>query len=127
MPGTAVVVPSSLVIDRPVRGVRLSVSVAVLSPGVVSPGGTATVAVLIRLVTSRRAPGLIWATAVKMAVPPGKRVTAEAMLPVPLAGATLEPAEATAVQLTPVISAGKLSITSWATAVLGPLLVTTMV
>ena len=50
MPGTAVVWPSSLVMDRPARGVRLSVSVALLS-AVVSPGGAATVAVLTRLTT----------------------------------------------------------------------------
>ena len=49
------------------------------------------------------------------------------MLPVPLAAATLEPAEATAVQLTAVMAAGKLSVTCWATAVLGPALLTTMV
>ena len=49
------------------------------------------------------------------------------MLPVPLAAATLEPAEATAVQLTAVMAAGKKSVTCWATAVLGPALLTTMV
>ena len=49
------------------------------------------------------------------------------MLPVPLAAATLEPAEATAVQLTAVMAAGKMSVTCWATAVLGPALLTTMV
>ena len=45
MPGTAVVWPSVLVSDRPVRGVRLLVSVAVLLPGVgsVTPGGGLTV------------------------------------------------------------------------------------
>src|SRR6476646_3086069 len=112
--------------DRPAWGVRLSVSVALLSPGVVSPGGTATVAVLTRLTTSRRASGLIWATAVKVTVPPGSRVTVVAMLPVPLVWATLEPAEATAVQLTAVIAAGKRSATAWSTAVLGPALLTTM-
>src|SRR4029079_18251572 len=108
-------------------GVRLSVSVAVLLPGVVSPGGMATVAVLTRLTTSRRASGLIWATAVKVTVPPGSRVTVVRMLPVPLAAATLEPGEATAVQLTAVIAAGNTSVTAWSTAVLGPWLRTTMV
>ena len=86
MPGTAVVWPSVLVMDRPAWGVRLSVSVAVLSAGVVSPGGTATVAVLTRLTTWSCASGLIWATAVKVTVPPGSRVTVVLMLPVPLAG-----------------------------------------
>src|SRR6187401_1852727 len=109
------------------RGIRLSVSVAVLSPGVVSPGGTATVAVLTRLTTRLRASGLIWATAVKVTVPPGSRVTVVLMLPVPLAAATLEPGEATAVQLTAVIAEGNTSVTAWSTAVLGPALLTTMV
>src|SRR4029450_6657324 len=113
--------------DRPARGVRLSSSVALLLPGVVSPGGTATVAVLTRLTTSSRAFGLIWATAVKVTVPPGSRVTVVLMLPVPLAAATLEPAEATAVQLTAVIAEGNTSVTAWFTAVLGPSLLTTMV
>ena len=74
-----------------------------------------------------RAPGLIWATAVKVTVPPGSRVTVVLMLPVPLAAATLEPGEATAVQLTAVIADGNRSVTAWSTAVLGPALLTTMV
>ena len=73
------------------------------------------------------ADALICATAVKVAVPPGSRVTVVAMFAVPLAAATLEPADATAVQLTAVIAAGKRSVTAWATAVLGPALLTTMV
>src|SRR6516162_3005823 len=109
---------------RPDTGVRLSVSVALLSAGVLSPGGTATVAVL---VNAPVAAGLIWATAVKVTVPPGSRVTVVRMLPLPLAAATLEPGEATAVQLTAVIAAGKRSVTAWSTAVLGPALLTTMV
>ena len=60
-------------------------------------------------------------------MPPGNRVTKVLMLPTPLAAATLDPAEATAVQLTAVRSAGKMSVTGAATAVLGPLLLTTMV
>ena len=124
MPGTAVVWPSSLVMTRPARGVRVSVSVALLSAGVVSPGGAATVAVLVNVPV---AAGLTWATAVKVTVPPGSRVTVVLMLPVPLAAATLEPAEATAVQLTAVIADGKTSVTAWFTAVLGPALLTTMV
>src|SRR6187397_2625836 len=105
---------------RPARGVRL----AVLLPGVVSPRGTATVAVL---VNEPVAAALTWATAVKVTVPPGSRVTVVLMLPVPLAWATLEPGEATAVQLTAVIADGKKSVTAWSTAVLGPALLTTMV
>src|SRR5262245_8630691 len=108
---------------RAVRGVRLSLSVALLSSGVFSPAGEATVAVL---VNEPVAEGLIWATAVKVTVPPGKRVTLVRMLPVPLAAPTLEPAEATAVQLTAVIDDGKRSLTAWSTAVLGPSLRTTI-
>src|SRR5690242_14062742 len=102
-------------------------SVAVLSSGVVSPGGTATVAVFTRLPTSRRAAGLIWATAMKVTVPWGSRVTVVRMSPPPLAWATLEPTEATAVQLTEVMADGNRSVTCWSTAVLGPALVTTIV
>src|SRR5215468_4522817 len=104
---------------RPTWRFRLSVSVAVLSAGVLSPGGRVTVAVLVRVPV---ADGLMEATAVKVAVPPGSRVTVVRMLPLPLAWATLEPGEAAAVQLTAVMAAGKRSLTCWATAVLGPLL-----
>src|SRR5262245_15901674 len=110
--------------DRPARGVRLSVSVALLSSGVLSPGGTATVAVLLNVPVAAE---LIWATAVKVTVPPGSRVTVVLMLPLPLAAATLEPGEATAVQLTAVMTDEKKSVTCWSTAVLGPLLLTTIV
>src|SRR5262249_26954916 len=103
------------------------VSVALLLPGVVSPGGTSTVAVLLRVPTSRRASGLIWATAVKVTVPPGSRVTGGMMSPLPLAAATLEPAGGTAVQLADGVAAGNRSVTCWSTAVLGPALRTTMV
>src|SRR5262249_6715651 len=114
---------SVLVMASPVWGVRESLSVAVLLLGVLSPGGTATVAVLLRAPVADE---LIWATAVKVRVPPGSRGTVGRVLPLPLAAATLEPAEATAVQLTEVMAAGKLSVTCWATAVLGPALLTTM-
>src|SRR5262245_6746100 len=127
MPGTAVVWLSVLVIARSTWGVRLSVSVALLSPGVVSPGGTATVAVLTRLTTWACAEGLIWARAVKVTVPPGNSVTVVLMLPVPLAWATLEPVEAAAVQLTAVKTDENTSLTCWSTAVLGPALLTTIV
>ena len=52
------------------------------------------------------------------------------MLPLPLAVVTLEPLEAMAVQLSltqPVMLVRSLSVTVWPTAVLGPLLLTTMV
>src|SRR5262249_32270181 len=91
-----------------------------------SPGGAATVAVL---VNDTSAPGSIWATAVNVTVPPGSSVTVVTMLPVPLAAATLDPADGTAVQLTAVIGdgVGNRSVTCWSTAVLGPLFVTTIV
>jgi hypothetical protein len=60
-------------------------------------------------------------------VPPGSRVTVVAMLPVPLAAATLDPGEATAVQLAAVMAAGNASVTAAPTAVLGPALLTTIV
>src|SRR2546426_44190 len=106
-------------------GVSVSMSVAVLLPGSgsVPPAGGNTEAVL---VSEPVADGLIWATAVKMAKPPGSRVTGVTMLPKPLGTATLDPAEATAVQLAAVMAAGNRSITVASTAVLGPLLVTTM-
>jgi hypothetical protein len=64
---------------------------------------------------------------VKVKVPPGSTVTVVTMSPVPLVAATLEPGEATAVQLAAVISGGKRSSTNWSTAVLEPVLLTTMV
>src|SRR5262245_5268518 len=125
-PGTKLVTPSLLVMDRSAAGVRVSVSVALLLPGLgsVVPAGGVTVAVL-AIVPG--ADGLIWATAVKVAVPPGSRVTVVLMGLAPLSWATLDPAEATAVQLTEVMAAGKMSVTGAATAVLGPLLLTMMV
>src|SRR5262245_38403434 len=85
------------------------VSVATSLTGLVSgtPGGGATVIVL---VSEPVADGLIWASAVKVAVPPGSRVTVVSMLPVPLAWATLDPAEAMAVQLAAVMATGNRSV-----------------
>src|SRR5262249_59677330 len=108
----------------PAWGVRLSVSLALLSSGVLSPGGTATVAVL---VNEPVAAELICATAEKVTEPPGSRVTVVRMLPLPLALATLEPGEASAVQLTAVMAAGDRALTCCAPAVLGPAVRTTMV
>src|SRR5262245_4005551 len=89
---------------------RMSVSVAVLLVGAVSvsPVGANTEAVL---VSEPMADGLIWATAVKMAKPPGSRVTGVEMSPKPLDTATLDPGEAMAVQLTAVMAVGNGSIT----------------
>src|SRR5581483_6457274 len=51
VPGTAVVLPSVLVICRSAWGVSVSVSVALLFPGLgsITPAGAVTVAVLLRL------------------------------------------------------------------------------
>src|SRR6516165_7411665 len=109
VPGTADATPSVLVMDRSAWGVSVSVSVAVLSAGVLSPGGTATMAVLVRLPVSD---GLMVARAVKVTVPPGSKVTVVAMLPLPLVAATLEPGAAAAVQFTAVIADGNRSDTA---------------
>src|SRR5947199_386125 len=84
-----------------------------------APAGRSTGAVFTRLTTGLAAE-LICATAVKVTVPPGSRVTVVLMLLLPLLAATLEPVEADAVQLTDVMADGKLSVTAWFTAVLGP-------
>src|SRR6476469_9732376 len=91
VPGTAVVWPSVLVIDRSARGVSVSVSVGLLlvGSGSVSPGGGVTVAVLVRAPV---ADGLTWAVKLNVTVAPAGRLTAVASGPVPLAGpATLPP------------------------------------
>src|SRR5262249_38982319 len=59
--------------------------------------------------------------------PPGRTTALVCTSPVPLRAATLEPAEARAVQVTPVRAAGTRSSMAAPSAVLGPLLVTTMV
>ena len=84
---------------------------AVLLAGLVSvtPAGAVTVAVLLIVPV---ADGLIWAIAVKVTVPLGNRSTVVAILPVPPGWATLDPAEATAVQLAVVMADGKRSETS---------------
>src|SRR6476469_2627038 len=71
--------------DRSARGVRLSVSMAVLLPGVgsVTPAGGLTVAVLARLPVAE---GSIWTVKVKVTVALTGRLTVVARAPVPLAG-----------------------------------------
>src|SRR5262245_27189700 len=116
------VAPSVTDTDR--SAVALSVSVAVLLPGLVSnPSGGVTVTVLL---IEPVADGLIRPTAVKVALPPGSRVTGVRMLPAPLAAPTLDPAGATAVQGKGVMTDGNRSLTCALMAVLGPLLLTTM-
>src|SRR5437660_1045644 len=103
--------------------VSVSVVALLAGSGSVAPAGAATVA---KLVSEPVADGSIWPTAVKVAVPPGSKVTKGWVLATPLAAPTLGTAEAMAVQLTEVMAAGKMSVTGAATAVLGPLLLTTM-
>src|SRR5207253_11280801 len=78
---------------------RLTVSVEVLSLGVVSPLGCATAAVLTRLVTPELA--AMAAVTVKVTEPAGSSVTDSLMSPVPLVVVTLEPDDAAAVQVSP--------------------------
>src|SRR5689334_2585666 len=108
---------------RSACGFGVSVSVAVLLPGVgsESPAGTDTVAVLTRL---PEAPAEILQTAVKVAVLPTGRLTVALILPTPPAGPVAPPAY-TAVHVTEVMKAGKLSITVAPTLALGPLFVAT--
>src|SRR6516165_484311 len=120
---------SVFLMARSAWGVRVRVSVEVLSAGVVSPAGWETVAVLL-VVPVAEASGCSSVVTVKVTVPPGSSVTRSLMLPLPLPVATLEPAEASAVQVLltqPARPVRSLSVTVWPTAVLGPLLLTTMV
>src|SRR5207237_898966 len=99
----------------------------VLLLGVLSPGGCVTLTVLTIDVVEPAA-GWMVAVMVKVTVPPGLMVTDSLMLPLPLAWATLDPLEATAVQVSAVaMLVSVLSVTVWLVAVSGPALVTTTV
>jgi hypothetical protein len=104
------VVPSVFVTDRSGRGVNVSVSVAVLLAGLgsVTPLAATTVAVF---ASDPVAPAAMLATTVKVAVPPGCSVTVESTLPLPDELPTLEPGEATPVQVSEVTAAGMTSLT----------------
>src|SRR5262249_4702167 len=110
---------------RSALGVRVSLSVAVLSPGAGStkPPGCETVPVLTRLPV---AAGSIVAWGWWVPVPPAARLTGSAMLPVPNAE-QLEPAEAAHVQLADVRAAGRASATVAPAMSPGPAFVTTIV
>ena len=125
LPGTASVAPSLFVIDRSALGVRVSVSVALLLPGVgsVVPDGTATVAVLL---SEPVADALTVALTVYVAVPLANRFTVSLMLPLPDA-LQLEPEDAVHVQVTLVRLAGIVSLTVAPVTSLGPLFVATIV
>ena len=126
VPGTTDATPSVFVIERSAVGTIVSVSVAVLFPGVgsVTPAGTPTVAVFTRVPV---ADGDRVAASVKVAVPPARSETVDAMSPIPLTAAQLDPAEATHVHVADVIAAGRTSVTGAATTALGPAFVTTIV
>src|SRR5262249_17820568 len=128
VPGTAEVTPSVLVRDRSARGVRVSVSVSVLSAGSgsVTPGGGGTVAVLARLPV---ADGSIRTVKVKVPLAPTGRLTVAARAPLPPDGPlTLPPpvwpANAQVAARTP---AGRGSATLAPLTALGPWLLTTRV
>src|SRR5229473_3294657 len=123
-PGTAVVAPSVLVMLRSACGVSVSVSVAVLLPGVgsVVPAGAVTLAVLLRLPVAEAE---MLAVTVNVAVPPFARLTVVLMLPVPLVAPQL--AAGAHVQLALLMPAGSASVTVAPVTALGPALLTTMV
>ena len=120
-----VATPSVLVIDRSAVGTNVSVSVAVLLPGVGStvPPGRATVAVFDRVPV---AAAEIVPVTVKVAVPLGARVTEELIEPEPEPGHD-EPADAEHVHVTPVRAAGMVSVTVAAVIVEGPAFEATIV
>ena len=115
-----------MVTERSAAGAIASLSVALLFAvsGSVTPAGAMTLAVLVRVPVAleERIP-----VAVNVAVPPTARFTVVAMLPLPLAAAQLEPAEAVQVQAIPVRLAGKVSTTDAPVTGLGPAFETVIV
>src|SRR5260370_442810 len=104
----------------------LSVSVALLSPklGSVTPAGSVTVAVLLRMPVALAA---TVALTVKVAIPPTGRLTVVPMLPLPEAEPHEPPADPTQFQLTPVRAAGMVSVTVAPVTALGPAFEATIV
>src|SRR5258708_3739874 len=107
-------------------GVMVSVSVALLLPGVgsVTPAGALTVAVFATLPV---APAPMLATTVYVIVLPTAMLTVSLILPPPLAVKPDALPLATAVQVSLATAGGKGSVTVAPVTLLGPLLVTTMV
>jgi hypothetical protein len=124
-PGVAVVTPSVLVIDRSALAFNVSVSVALLLPGVgsVTPAGAVTVAVFD---SEPVALGLMFAMTVYVTLPPTGRLTVALMLPEPLAVHVPPPAP-THVHESLVIAAGNVSATVAPVALLGPALLAVIV
>src|SRR5436305_1920544 len=104
----------------------VSVSVAVLLPGVgsVTPAGTATVAVFDNVPD---APAVSVALTVYVIVLPAGIVTVSLMLPLPLALKPVAPPLAVAVQVCVASAAGNVSVMVAPVTLLGPLLVATIV
>src|SRR5260370_1190951 len=123
-PGVAVVAGPVFAVLRSDCGVRVSVSVAVLLPGVgsVVPAGAATLAVLLRLPVAEAE---MFAVTVNVAVPPFARLTVVLMSPVPLV--TPQLAAGAHVQLALLMPAGSVSVTVAPVTALGPPFVTVMV
>src|SRR5688500_12473551 len=104
---------------------RASVSVALLLAGLGSatPPGAATVAVLL---SEPVAPASTVPVAVYVTLPPAGRLTVSLMLPEP-PGVQVAPPAPTQVQVTPVKAEGKASATVAPGALLGPVLLATIV
>ncbi len=120
------VTPSVLVIARSACAVSVSVSVALLLPGLVSvtPAGGVTVAVFDSVPLALP---LMVAASVYVIVLPAGRLTVSLMLPLPLAVKPEAPPVPTAVNVSLTIAAGSTSLTVAPITSLGPLLVTTIV
>ena len=125
MPGTSDAAPSVFVTDRSARGVRVSVSVAVLLAPVGSllPTGAVTVAVL---TSEPVAVDEMVADTVNVAVPETARLTDALMLPLPEAG-QVDPAVAAHVQVTDESVAANVSETVAPTIAEGPAFEATIV
>jgi hypothetical protein len=108
------------------REITVSVSVAVLLPGVgsVTPVGAETLAVFAIVPSASSA---TVAVNVKVAELPLVKLTVVLMLPVPAAAPQLEPFVAVQVHVALVNLAGNVSTTGALVTLLGPLLVTTIV
>lgn len=124
-PATSDVTPFVFVIERSALEDRVSVSVAELFVPVesVTPDGTATDAVL---TSDPVAEGLMVPVRVKVAVAPTARLTSSLIDPLPLA-LQVAPAEATQVQVAPVIDPGTESVTVAPVTADGPLFEATIV
>src|SRR4029078_7540337 len=118
--------PSVLVIDKSAVAVNVSVSVALLLPGLVSitPAGGSTVPVLTRWPVAL---ALMLATTVSVMVLPDGMLTVSLMFPAPAAVNPEAPPLPAAVKLALAIAAGMTSLIAAPTTSLGPLLATTIV